>query len=47
MQFIRILFPSCMKDILGNIEFCFVFSVMSICTLFHRAIGGLGIAGVR
>ena len=47
MQLIRILLPSCMEDILGNIPFCFVYAVLSTCALVHRAAGGLGIAGVR
>ena len=47
MQLILILFPSCGKDILGNIPFCFGFAVLSSCALFHRAAGGLGIAVVR
>ena len=47
MQLIRILFPSCMKDILGNIGFCFFYLVLSTCATVHRALGGCGIAVVR
>ena len=47
MQLLRILFPFFMKDILGNIVFVSLWASIGAFALFHRAIGGLGIAGVR
>ena len=45
MQVIRLIFP--LKEILGNIWFCSIWYSFHMLVLFHRAIGGLGIAGVR
>ena len=45
MQVIRLIFP--LKQILGNIWFCSFWFSFNMFVLFHRAIGGLGIAGVR
>ena len=45
MQMLRIMFP--LKEILGNLLFCSFWAVLQMLVLFHRAIGGLGIAGVR
>ena len=47
LQLLRILFPFWMKDILGNIEFCTVWAAFANIAILYRAIGGLGIAGVR
>ena len=47
LQLLRILFPFWMKNIFGNIEFCCVWFVFAITAMYFRAIGGLGIAGVR
>ena len=46
-QLLRILFPFWMKDIFGHIEVCCIWFVLAATALFYRAIGGLGIAGVR
>ena len=47
MQLLRILFPFFMKEILGNIVFVSLWGSLGAFALFHRAIGGFGIAGVR
>ena len=47
MQLLRILFPFFMTDILGNIVFVSLWASLGSFALFHRAIGGFGIAGVR
>ena len=45
IQVFRIMFP--LKEILGNIVFCSFWEALQMLVLFHRAIGGFGIAGVR
>ena len=47
MQLAHILFPSYTQQVLGNIVFCSSWSTLMAIGLFHRAIGGLGIAVVR
>ena len=47
MQLLRILFPFFMKEVLGNIVFVTLWASIGSFALFHRAIGGIGIAGVR
>ena len=46
-QLLRLLFPTCMRKILGNTVFCSAWAALAMFTLFHRAIGGFGIAVVR
>ena len=47
MQLLCFWFPITMTKVLGNIMFSSLFGVCGKLALFHRAIGGLGIAGVR
>ena len=46
-QLLRLLFPTSMREILGNTAFCSAWVALVIFALFHRAIGGFGIAVVR
>ena len=47
LQLIHLLIPSYTEELLGNIAFCSIWSFFVALCMFHRAIGGLGIAAVR
>ena len=47
IQLISILFPVQSKVVLGNKVFSFIYCVMYLTAIAYRAIGGLGIAGIR
>ena len=47
LQLLRILFPAPIRLVFGNIQMVSVIEIIGSFTLFHRAIGGLGIATVR
>ena len=46
-QLLRLFFPTPMREILGNTAFCSSWVALAMFALFHRAIGGFGIAVVR
>ena len=46
-QLLPLFFPSSMREILGNTVFCSSWVALAMFALFHRAIGGFGIALVR
>ena len=47
LQLLRILFPISITRVLGNMASCFIIEVIGSFVIFHRSIGGLGIAAVR
>ena len=47
MQLLGILIPALLNQVLENAVLCAVMEVVVSLPVFHRAIGGAGIAGVR
>ena len=47
IQLMSILFPKQSKVVMGSKEFCFIYFILYTFLSTYRAIGGLGIAGVR